>query len=192
MTDPFIIGVLGGLVLVAGAAWPIKKHIKHPIYSVKNWLFGLGAVIMLLFSILGFVMQGEPIFFVFLEALVVLASLLMMMNVPDKIDIPIIGVSTILLVSWSLVLFEGANTVAFIIGLAAISLGYTLDMGSLRRNLALTVGSILLTIFSLIEASWVFFWLNLFFGIFSGYYVFRLGFIKMLRRFAPIIAKSSK
>lgn len=41
MEFSFLIGILGSLVLVTGAAWPIEKT-KNPIKSVKNWLFGIG------------------------------------------------------------------------------------------------------------------------------------------------------
>jgi hypothetical protein len=46
-------------------------------------------------------------------------------------------------------------------------------MGTIRRVLALTLGSALIAIFSYIEASWIFFWLNVFFALFSAYYVAR-------------------
>lgn len=126
---------------------------------------------MLLYAILGY-MQGGPVFFVFLEVLVVIASILMMLNTPDEIDTPIIAISGLALIVWSLFLFEGYNTVFFILGLSGIGLGYAFEMATLRRSIALTLGSILIALFSYIEASWVFFWLNVFFAIFSAYYVY--------------------
>lgn len=125
---------------------------------------------MLIYAVLGF-MEGGPIFFMILEILVLVSSILMMLNTPDNIDTPIISVAALALIIWSLYLFEGYNTVVFILGLAGIGLGYAFKMGSLRRDIALTLGSILIAIFSYIEASWVFFWLNVFFAIFSGYYL---------------------
>lgn len=168
----FLTGLIGSLVLVSGAAWPEPKKKQHPVKSIKNWLFGVGGLIMLLYSIFGY-MQGGAVFFVFLEAFVVIASILMMLNTPDTIDTPIITVSGLGLIVWSLYLFEGYNTVFFILGLAGIGLGYAFEMGTLRRNLALTLGSVLIAVFSFIEASWVFFWLNLFFAVFSAYYLFK-------------------
>lgn len=172
----FYIGLIGSIILVTGAAWPIVK-VKHPVYSKKNWLFAIGGVFMLVFSILGY-LNGGPVFFIFLQALVAVASILMMINAPDKVDIPIITTSGIALIIWSLYLFEGYNTIFFILGLTGIGLGYTLQMGTVRRNAALTIGSILIAVFSYVEASWIFFWLNTFFACFSAYYVVKLALKK--------------
>lgn len=168
----FLTGLLGSLVLVTGAAWPDAKDVKHPARAVKNWLFGIGGLIMLLYAVFGY-QQGGPIFFVLLEVLVVIASVLMMLNTSDTVDTPIIAVSGIAMIIWSLYLFEGYNTVFFILGLSGIGLGYAFQMGTLRRSVALTLGSILIALFSYIEASWIFFWLNVFFAIFSGYYLYK-------------------
>jgi hypothetical protein len=127
---------------------------------------------MLIYAILGY-MNGGQIFFVFLEILVVIASVLMMLNVPDKIDTPIIIGSGLILILWSLYIFENYNTIFFIIGLSGIGLGYSMEMATVRRSLALTLGSALIAVFSYIEASWIFFWLNVFFAIFSAYYVYK-------------------
>ena len=168
----FLTGLAGSLVLVTGAAWPEKLG-QHPIKSIKNWLFGIGGLIMLIYAILGYSVGG-PIFFIFLEILVVIASVLMMLNISDRIDTAIISIAGLILIIWSLTLFEGYNTIFFIIGLSGIGLGYAFEMGTLRRGVALTLGSMLIALFSYIEASWVFFWLNVFFALFSGYYVLRL------------------
>lgn len=168
----FLIGIIGSLILVTGAAWPESKDIKHPAKSIKNWLFLIGGIILFIYALLGY-LQGGPIFFVILEILVVISCILMMLNTPDKVDLPIIGVSGISLTIWSLYLFEGFNTIFFILGLSGIGLGYAFQMGTLRRNIALTLGSLLIAIFSYVEASWIFFWLNTFFAIFSLYYLYQ-------------------
>lgn len=170
MDHIFLIGLIGSLILVTGAAWPETQKIKHPVTSIKNWLFAVGGLIMLLYAILGY-LQGGAVFFIFLEAFVVVASVLMMLNTPDTVDTPIIAVTGLGLIIWSLFLFEGYNTVFFILGLSGIGLGYAFEMGSFRRDVALTLGSILIAIFSYIESSWVFFWLNVFFAAFSAYYL---------------------
>ncbi len=176
----FLTGVAGSLTLVTGSAWPESKDTKHPTKSVKNWLFAIGGLIMLIYAIMGY-QEGGPVFFVILEILVVIASVLMMLNTPDNIDTPIIGISGMGLIIWSLFLFEGYNTIFFILGLSGIGLGYALSAGTVRRNAALTIGSALIAIFSYIETSWIFFWLNLFFAIFSGYYLYKgLTMIKKL------------
>lgn len=172
----FLTGLIGSLILVVGAAWTNIGNPKHPAKSVKNWLFAIGGLVMLLYSILGY-QNGGAIFFVILEILVVTASALMMFNLDDRIDTAVISVSGLGLIIWSLYLFEGYNTICFILGLAAIGMGYAFSNGSLRRDIALTLGSILIALFSYIEMSWMFFWLNLFFAIFSGYYL-----VKNLRK----------
>jgi hypothetical protein len=167
----FLTGLVGSFILVMGAAWPETKK-KHPVQSTKNWLFAIGGLVMLIYAILGY-QAGGSVFFVFLEALVAVATVLMMLKVDDRIDTPIIGLSGLGLIIWSLYLFEGYNTVFFILGLCGIGLGYAFDMDTQRRNLALTLGSILIALFSYLEASWIFFWLNTFFAIFSSFYLLK-------------------
>lgn len=166
----FLTGLVGSLMLVTGAAWPEPKAKQHPIKSIKNWLFAIGGATMLTYSTMNF-LEGGPIFFIFLQSLVVFASVLMMLSVSDKISAPIIVLFGIGLIVWSLYLFEGYNTIFFIIGLSGIGLGYVFKGGTLRRSVALTLGSALIALFSYIESSWIFFWLNVFFAIFSAYYV---------------------
>lgn len=168
----FITGLVGSLVLVTGAAWPEPKSPKHPVKSLKNWLLAIGGLVMFLYALFGFLAGGQ-IFFVILETLVVIASIMMMFDVPDRIDTPVIIISGLALIIWSLFLFEGYNTVFFIFGLSGVGLGYAFQMGTLRRSMALTAGSALIALFSYIEASWIFFWLNVFFAVFSAYYLFR-------------------
>ncbi|MBI5753704.1 hypothetical protein HZA40_00990 [Candidatus Peregrinibacteria bacterium] len=168
----FLTGLIGSLILVSGAAWPNVGEAKHPVKSMKNWLFAIGGLVMLLYSFLGY-QQGGPIFFVFLEVLVTLASLMMMLNLDDRIDAVVISIGSLGLIIWSLYLFQGYNTVIFILGLAGIGFGYAFNNGTLRRDVALTLGSILIAVFSYLEASWVFFWLNVFFALFSGYYLIK-------------------
>ena len=123
---------------------------------------------MFLYS-LGLWKQGGSVFFVFLEALVIIASLCMMLNVPDSIDGPLIAFAGIGFILWSLFLFEGYSTLFFIIGLSGVGMGYALDTGSRQREIALTIGSGLIALFSYLEANWIFFWLNLLFAGLSGY-----------------------
>ncbi len=166
----FLAGILGSAFSVAGAAWP--EQLKGPSWmSIKNWLFAVGAVILTLYAVLGY-MQGAPVFYVFLEVMVVIASILMMLDTDDRIDLAVISVFGMGFVAWSVMLFEGLNTVFFIIGLAGIGLGYTFQAGTLRRTGSLLAGSFLIAVFSYLESSWVFFWLNVFFAGFSAYYLY--------------------
>ncbi len=165
MDYTFLTGLLGSLVLVTGAAWPESKR--------KNQLFFVGGLIMLIYSIFGY-LSGASIFFLILELLVTVSGVMMILNVSEKVSTPIIAVSGVALIIWSLYLFEGYNTLFFILGLSGIALGYVFKMGTVRRNIALTFGSALVALFSYIEMSWIFFWLNLFFALFSAYYLYKV------------------
>jgi hypothetical protein len=168
----FVVGVIGALILVCGAAWPPGKS-KVAWKSVKNWLFMFGGLTMLAYSILLY-LSGGPIFFLFLQIFVNLTSISMMLDVDDKIDLAVIGTSGLAFVAWSLYLFEGAETVYFVLGLVVLGLGYALKMGTVKRNLALAIGSGWIGFFSYVVSDWIFFWLNVFFAIFSFYYVWKL------------------
>lgn len=169
----FIIGVIGSLILITGAAYPESKDMNKPMKSVKNWLLTLGAIIMFSYAYLGY-LNGTTIFFLILQIFALLASAMMMANTSDKVDIIVMSLGGLGLIVWSLTLFDGYNTVIFILGFVGIGLGYTLQMGTVRRHTSLVVGSILIAIFSYLEASWIFFWLNIFFAMFASYYVVKL------------------
>lgn len=171
MNITFLVGLVGSLVLVSGAAYP-DKHVSHPAKSVKNWLFAIGGLLMLTYSTLNY-LAGGSIFFIFLQLFVNISSVFMMLNVSDRIDTPILAVAGLGFIIWSLFLFEGYNTAFFILGLSGIGMGYAMETGTFRRDLSLTLGSALIALFSYIEASWIFFWLNVFFAIFSGYYTWK-------------------
>jgi hypothetical protein len=171
MNYTFLTGLIGSIVLVAGAAWPDIKT-NQPTRSIKDWLFFIGGLAMLVYAILGY-QQGGSIFFVILEIFVVLTNILMMLNTSDRFDASVITIGGLGFIIWSLYLFQGYSTILFILGLSGVGLGYAFQMGTLRRNLALTIGSILIVLFSYIETNWVFFWLNLFFAIFSTYYIYK-------------------
>lgn len=171
MEFSFFVGVLGSLVLLTGAAYPIEKT-KSPMKSIKNWLFAVGWLIMLLYAIMGY-LSGWSVFFVFLEILIVIASILMMLNTNDRFDLGVLSFSGIVLITLSLYLFEWYSTIIFILGLAWLGLWYAFKMNSLRRDLALAIWGILVAIFSYLWANWLFFWLNVFFALFSLYYTMK-------------------
>ena len=54
-----------------------------------------------------------------------------------------------------------------------MGLGYAFQMNTLRRDVALMVGSALVAIFSYLGANRIFFWLNVFFALFSLYYTIK-------------------
>ncbi len=170
MDATFIIGLIGSIILVIGAAWPDAKKPGHPTRSVKNWMFTSGSACMFIYAVLGF-LNGGSVFFVFLQILIALATTVMMLNVPDKRGSPIIALGGVGLVVWSLFLFQDYTTLILISGLIILALGYVFQTATLRRGVALTLGSMLVALFSFTEANWIFFWLNVFFAIFSAYYV---------------------
>ena len=170
-TNSFI-GIAGAIVLVLGAAYP-ERPVRHPALSIKNWLFAVGGAIMLLYSTLNY-LAGGPIFFVFLQLMVNVASVFMMLNTRDSIDTPIMAILGLILIGWSLSLFQGVSTIFFILGLTGIGMGYVEDTGTCRREIALATGSALIALFSYLSGTWIFFWLNVFFALFSGYYAWKL------------------
>lgn len=168
----FLTGLTGALVLVLGAAWPEEK--LKPVHSSKNWLFAFGALLMLGYAMLNYSFATGSIFFVLLELMVIVASVLMMLDTSDRIDTIVLTLSGLAFIVWSLLLYEGVNTIFFIIGLTGISLGYAFKMGTVRRFLALTAGSILIALFSYLVKDMIFFGLNAFFALFSAYYLAKI------------------
>ncbi len=168
----FLTGLTGALTLVLGAAWPEERG--KPIYSTKDWLFAFGALFMLGYAMLNYFFATGSIFFVLLELMVIVASVLMMLDTSDRIDTVVLTLSGLAFIVWSVLLYEGVNTVFFIIGLTGVSLGYAFKMGTARRFLALTMGSILIALFSYLVKDMIFFGLNSFFAIFSAYYLTKI------------------
>lgn len=174
----FTTGFIGSLFLVMGAAWPAIEGAEHPARLTKNWLFVVGNILILFYAVLGY-LQGGLIFFIFLEVMVIVASVLMMLNTNDRVNTVALAIGGSVFVVWSIRLFDSYSIIFFIIGLSILSIGYALKTGTFRRSVALMIGSILIALFSYLEASWIFFWLNIFFAIFSGYYVAqRLKFLR--------------
>jgi len=180
MDYSFWIGILGSLVLVTGAAWSIPRRLKNPLESTKDRLFLIGSSIMLLFAWIGYY-NGLSIFFLILQILVVIAGILMMLNTNDKVDTIILSISWLVLVIRSLFLFQWYTTIIFIVWLVVLGFGYAFKTGSLRRDIALTLWSAFVAWFSFLEPNWIYFGLNVFFAIFSWYYL-----IKNIERFKKL------
>lgn len=172
MELPFAVGILGSVFLVVGSALPART-VQHPVFSLKNWLFAVGNVCMFGYSILNYV-QGGSFFFVVLQVLIAMTTVLMMINTSNRFDVPFVTIVATGLVAYSLYLFEGMQTVLFVIGLSILGLGFALDTGTYNRNVALGVGSGVIAVFSYIEVDWVFFGLNFFFAVFSFFNAWKL------------------
>lgn len=166
----FWTGILGSVVLVLGSAWPDAPEGTKPYQNRKNQFFALGGLLMLLYAWLNW-LQGGNVFFILLEIMVVLASILMLLGVSEKRSTLVISLLGLAFIAWSLLLFKEFQAVFFILGLAFISLGYISQSGSKRRQAALLLGSVLVAYFSFLAGEWIFFGLNLVFAAFSAYYL---------------------
>ena len=163
------IGIVWGILRVLGAAYPIEKT-NIPTRSIKNRLFTVGESIILVYVTLSYYLAGGSIFFIFLQIFAVIACILMMLDTDDRLDMGIIIWSGLTLLIWSFFLFEWYSTVIFILWLSLLGLGYASTMDSLRRNIALLLGSTLIALFSYGEANRIFFWINVLFAGFSLYH----------------------
>jgi len=170
MDHVLLAGIWGGLVAVLGAAYPEEK-VSHPLYSTKNWLLAIGGLLLLVYSCLNYAFVSGSFFFILLESLVVMASLMMMANVKESLASIVLILAGVAFIAWSFFLYEDHQTIFFIVGLTGVALGYTFKMGSVKRSLALTLGSALIALFSFLGKDAVFFWLNAFFAVFSAYYL---------------------
>jgi hypothetical protein len=170
--DPFTVGLVGSAILIIGAAWPVHT-VPHPAKSVKNWLFTVGSACMFGYAVLNY-FDGGSFFFILLQILIAITTVLMMFNTKDTFDISFIGAAAAALVIYSLYLFEGVQTVFFVIGLSILGIGFALNTGTYKRNMALGVGSAVIAGFSYLSVDWIFFGLNFFFAAFSFYHAFKL------------------
>lgn len=170
--DPAFFGVLGSLVLVIGAAWPVKAS-GHPARSTKNQLFAAGNVCMFMYSALNY-LQGGSIFFILLQVLIGVSTVLMLLNTNDLFDACVLAGIGSMLVVYSIFLFRDPTTILFVLGLCILGVGYAMNMASYKRQVALAVGSAFIAWFSYLEGEIIFLWLNIFFAGFSTYYAWQM------------------
>jgi Ca2+/Na+ antiporter len=85
-----------------------------------------------------------------------------------------IVLSSLAFVGASISYLNDLFTILFIAGLAFIAVGYIIESGTVKRNAALMTGSIFIGIYSYIEGTMIFFWLNVFFALFSLFHVYKL------------------
>lgn len=164
MINPLILGLGASIILVLGSAWPDGNR-------YKNWIFALGNFGMLAYAALSY-LNGGAIFYILLELLCVLSSVLALAKAPQKISTALILLAGSALLFYSICLFEDASTLVFIFGLTVLSLGFVAK-DFVKRNMAFVLGSGLIAAFSIFENSMIFFWLNVFFAIFSLYYLLK-------------------
>ena len=159
------IGLLGSAVLVTGVATSSSKR--------KNTLFAVGNACMFAYALLGY-LGGGPIFFLILQIFIALSTLCMLLKVSDAYDTPILAIGGLALVAWSLSLFEGYSTAIFVVGLALLGIGFAMDTGTLKREMALMIGSAVIAIFSFLMRDWIFVGLNVLFAALSLVNILRL------------------
>ena len=105
-------------------------------------MFFVGGLIMLAYSIIGY-LSGGPIFFLILEILVAVSSLMMMLNFHEKIAVPIIAISSLSLIIWSFYLLKATTQFFYNRSFRNRPRLRVLNC-TLRRNLSLTLGSALI------------------------------------------------
>lgn len=172
MNAAFFTGLVGACTLVIGSAWPEREGV-HPARSTKNRLFAVGNILMFSYSLLSY-LSGGSVLFVILQVFVNSTSVLMLLDVPDKYDVPFVATVGSAMILWSLTLFQGHSTIIFIAGLSCLGLGFSLQTATVRRNAMLAIGSITVAVFSHMQNDVIFLWLNVFFAIFSAYHAWNI------------------
>ncbi len=166
------IGILGSIILIIGAALP-DRATSHPALLRKNQFLAVGSTCMFAYAVLNY-FDGGSFFFILLQILITVSTVLMLLNTNDRIDVPVLACAGAGLAFYSLSLFEGDATLVFVAGLVILGIGFALKTGTSRRNLALAVGSTIIALFSYLQSDWIFFGLNVFFALFSGYHAWKL------------------
>ncbi len=169
---PELIGIIGSIILVIGAAWPVKTT-GHPALSTKNQLFAVGNMCMFTHSIVNYFNGGE-VFFVLLQILIAVSTVLMLLNTNDTFDATLLSFAGACLVTYSFFLFRDYTTIIFVLGLVTLGTGFAFNMKSIWRQVALAIGSVLIAVFSFLVRDPIFLWLNVFFAVFSFYHAWRL------------------
>ena len=167
-----IVGTIGLLILAIGAAWPVERT-TEPMLSRKNIFFAIGNIFMFGYSLMNY-FEGGSIFFILLQTLIIVSTILMFLKTDDKLDAAILACIGAALTTYALFLFQDFTTVIFVLGLVILGIGFAFDMLSMWRQVALTAGSVLIAIFSLIEGNQIFLWLNVVFAAFSGFHALRM------------------
>lgn len=127
---------------------------------------------MFSYALLNYV-DGGSIFFILLQILIGVSTVVMLLNRNDTTGAMVIAFCGGALVVYALYLFRDASTLLFVIGLCTLGVGYALNMANIWRQVVLTLGSLLIAWYSLIEGDQIFLWLNVFFALFSGYYAWK-------------------
>lgn len=155
MDARFAIGLIGSLLLVTGVATTSAR--------LKNGLFAIGNACMLAYALVGY-LDGGPIFFLILQMFIALSTISMLLNIPDRYATPLLGLCGLVLIAWSLSLFEGYSTVVFVTGITLLGIGFAMDASTMKREVALMMGSAVIAVFSILMHDWIFTGLNILFA----------------------------
>lgn len=123
-------------------------------------------------------MAGGSVFFLLLEAMMLLATVLMLVQAKESISRTLILIMGFLLSATAFFIKIDPETLIFVAGLTIVSVGFTSGANTIRRNALLALGSGLVALFSAIQHDPVFLWMNVFFALFSLYHVVKMrGFL---------------
>lgn len=162
------LGILGSLVLTVGAALPEASSKKVASYKVpKNLILSLGNLMIITYAILNYLISDASPLYVFLEGLILLATIFMLLDIPDRVEIPAVIIATLAALGLSFWWSQDLSVWWFVLGLGGVSLGFILPPTGSIRSIAFTVGSGFICIFSFLHSDWVFFGLNLAFALVS-------------------------
>lgn len=164
-----IVGIVASTFLVIGALLPDAPNV-HPARSLKNQCFAIGNIGMIAYAWMRF-LEGGSVFFLFLEAMMMLSTILMLTNAHERLSQMLILPTGMLFSLAALLIDIELATLLFVIGLTVVSIGFISRGGTLRRSIFLTLGSGLVAVFSAIQHDVVFLWMNAFFALFSLYHV---------------------
>lgn len=164
-----LIGIIWGIILVFGAARQEKNTPIHPRNSVKERLFAIWWIIMFIYSIFHYFEGGSPLY-ILLEIFICIASRLKMMKEQWKNDMRTLWFLGASLITISYLINQTEQIIRFISWFIIVSLWYISKGGTTNRNAALTIWWLLISIFSYLEMSWIFFAVNVFFTFFAAHY----------------------
>lgn len=157
-----------------------EKNIQiHPRNSIKERLFAIWGIIMLIYSIFYYFEWGSALY-ILLEIFICIASRLKMMKEQGKKDMRTLWFLWASLIIISYLINQSEQIVRFILWFIITSLWYISKGGTTNRNAALTIWWLFISIFSYLEMSLIFFAVNIFFTFFAAHYRKKL-YIKKTR-----------
>jgi len=166
-------GIFGSIAIILGMLYQEQNTNKLPHKSVKNRLFFIGGILMTLYSFLDF-FQNKVLFFLVLQLFLLTTCVVMITNINEKKALIINIIALIIFVAWSFLAVNSIITLIFIFGLIIVGMGYTFKFSPTKRDIAFIIGSVLLTIFSVINHNPIYIAINLISAIISFLNLFNI------------------